>query len=386
MQIRLLPLIAAAALAATSACGGGGSAGTAGVIPGGNSTPAPTILSAQRLGLNVYAAAGSVFPSQVGTRTATTSKTTRMTPAAGASVTVSYQGQTVGTGTLNGNGFAELTFTQNVPVGATVTVTVGSGTAAVVATVTLATALVATASEIVYNAGPPATITVTASADAAGNGQVTSSDPQQVTEDEDPSDGKPTNIVSGDDPNLPTNLPVSITTCGGSVITIAPVGTQQNAPWMLAVEEKVHDGDDGSQFTYVTQSFTGPISIPELASAARLHIIIVDSLGNLVLALEAPLDAITGGGATQTPAPSASPSSSPSTSPSPSACPTLTPTQPGASPSSAPTMPPMPTPPAEPTDTPEPTMTPLPTPSATPTAMPTTTPMPSASPSASPTP
>ncbi len=392
---RTLPALLATIIVATSACGGGGSASAPGgasllpVAPSG-----PTVAASTKLGVKIAAAPGGALPF-VAKRSSQAANQT----AAGQPVTVTYNGAVVGTGTLDSNGFVDLTFTQNVPAGATVTVTVGSGAGAITATVTLATASSSTASEIVYNPGPPPSITVTSAGDVTGSGAITPGAPQEVSENENPSSGQPTSVNSSSDDQLPTNLPVSITTCGGSVITIAPNGTQTNGPWTLSFEEKVSDSDNSPKFEYETAAFSGPLTFPELASAARIELVITDSTGALILALEAPLNAVTNGsptavasptpGASATPsaAPSAVPSGSPaptatpSAAPSPTACPTLSPSAPGG-PTGGPTMPPMPTPPAEPTDTPEPTDSPEPTDTPMPTAAP--SPAPSASPTASP--
>ncbi len=386
---RVLPALLATVIVAMSACGGGGSAsapsGSSNILPP-NSPSGPTVSTSTKLGVKVAAASGSALPFSAKRSSQVASST-----AAGQPVTVTYNGVVVGTGTLDANGFVDLTFTQNVPAGATVTVTVGSGASAITASVTLVTALSSTASEIVYNPGPPPSITVTSAGDINGSGAIAPGAPQEVSENENPSTGQPTSVNSSSDDQLPTNLPVSITTCGGSVITITPNGTQTNGPWTLSFEEKVSDSDHSPKFEYVTAAFNGPLTFPELASAARIELVITDSTGALLLALEAPLNAVTTGSPTAvaSPTPSASatpvasPSASPSASPLPTACPTLSPNAPGG-PSGGPTMPPMPTPPAEPTDTPEPTDSPEPTDTPMPTAAPSATP--TASPSASPTP
>lgn len=314
-RIPLFSLSVAGTLAlALAACGGGGGGSAAG---GSLLPPPPTTQSTKKLGVTLSIASGSRAPF---------SRHTAASPMAVASapVTVTYNGSTVATGTLDANGFAELTFTQDVPAGATVTVTVGSGSSAVVASVTLATAISATAADIVYNAGPPPTITVKESADSNDNGQVDSNEPEQQTDTENPSNGDPENVDSSDDGTLPSDLPVTITACGTSTITVAPAA---NAPSGLGLqfEEKTSDSDNSPQFEYQTAAFTGPLTFPYLSSAARIDMQITQN-GQELLSIEAPIGAITG-----TPAPSPSPSTAPSASPSaapsasPSACPTLSP-------------------------------------------------------------
>lgn len=312
-----------------AACGGGGGGSTS----GGSLTP-PTILGATgatKIGVTVAAASGSVLPFAAQRKTMSTGSSTA-TP-----VTVTYNGATVATGTLDGNNFSELTFSQALPAGATVTVTVGSGSTAIVATVTLATAIAATASDIVYNAGPPPAITVQSAADQSGTGTVEPSDPEQQTATENPSDGQDQNVDSSDG-TLPANLPITITACGTSTITVAPVaGGPTGGGYGLTFEEKVSDSDSSPQFEYKTAAFTGPLTFPYLSSAARIDLTVTQN-GQELVSIEAPIGAVTGGGA------------SPSPSPSPASCPTLTPivtpspnatSSPGAS--SAPSASPAPT-------------------------------------------
>lgn len=332
-RFSLAILSATGTLALALAACGGGSGGSA---AGGSVLPPPTTKSTQKLGVTLALASGSRTPF------AKLRSLSTLHPLAisGAPVTVTYNGATVATGTLDANGFAELVFTQDVPAGATVTVTVGSGSSAVVASVTLATAISATAADIVYNSGPPATISVKESADANEDGQVDSGDSQQQTDTENPSNGDPEDVNSENDGTLPTNLPVTISVCNTSTITIAPAATAPSGLG-LSFEEKVADSDSSPQFEYQTASFTGPLTFPYLSSAARIDMQITQS-GQELLSIEAPIGAITG---TPAPSPSASPASSPSASPSsspsaapsaspsasptPSACPTLSPVTPG---------------------------------------------------------
>ncbi len=326
----LVTALAAALVTTLGACGGGS---------GGNLPPhtgAPQPASAQtKLGISVKALAGSSFPFALRRANSGT--------AASQSVSVTYNGSTVASGSLDGNGFAELTFTQDVPAGATVIVTIGSGATAIVASVTLATAISATASDVVYNAGPPPTISVTTRADNNGDGQVDPTDSEQQTETENPSDGNPENIDDQNDPVLPSNLPITIATCG-STLTLAPVTGQTGLG--IDFQEKVEDSDTNAEFAYQSATFDGPLTFPIISTAARVDLTITQN-GQELFSLEAPLGAITGTG-TSSPAPSASPSAAPSASPSavqsasasptasPVGCPPLSPTarpNPSSSPS-----------------------------------------------------
>lgn len=294
---------------ALAACGGGGGSGSSGSLP-----PPPVKTASQKLGVTFAVTGGSASPFAAARR----STDSRVMSVSNAPVTVTYNGVTVATGTLDANGFAELVFTQDVPAGSTVIVTIGSGSSAVVASVTLATGISATAADIVYSSGPPPTITVKESADTNGDGQVDTGDSEQQSDTENPSNGDPEDVNSSDDGTLPSNLPVTIEVCGTSTITVAPAA---NAPSGLGLsfEEKVQDSDSSPQFEYQTAAFTGALTFPYLSSAARIDMQITQN-GQELLSIEAPIGAITG-----TPAPSPSPSASPSASPSPSACPTLSP-------------------------------------------------------------
>ena len=305
---RIAPALLALLIVAVSACGGGGSAGgsasSSGILPGAPQT-------GQRLGVTLSAASGSVFPF-------TTSRhAMAATTASGQTVTVTYNGATVATGTLDGNGFVELAFTQAVPSGATVTVTVGSGATAVVASVTLSQAISATASDIVYSAGPPPVIKVQTGDDSNGNGQVTSTDPNQSTDTENPSDGQ-VQDVNSNSPTLPANLPVAITSCG-STITITPT-LSAAGPIGLKFEEKTSDGSGSAQYEYSADPFATPLTFPILSSAARVDMTITQN-GATLITIEAPLSSLLTTG-------TAGASPSPSPSASPSACPTLSPNVP----------------------------------------------------------
>jgi hypothetical protein len=233
-----------------------------------------------------------------------------------APITVSYQGATVASGRLDANGFADLTFTQSVPAGATVTVTIGTGAMAIVATVTLATAVSATAVDIVYSSGPPPSITVTKSADPNGDGQVEGSDAQQVTETENPASGSVEDVNSLNGDQLPSNLPITVTACGTSTITVAP---SASAPTGLSLtfEEKVQDSDTSPQYEYETNAFTSPLTFPYLSSAARIDLEITQN-GQKLITVEAPIGSITGstGAAGATLCPTVSPTTTPAPSPS----------------------------------------------------------------------
>lgn len=306
-RVRLVcGLTFASAALALAACGAG-SGGSA--LPGPLAPGYSTTSMATKLGLTY---GGSSLPFAQ-TRRSTSSVNRHTLQVNGTPVTVTYNGVVVASGTLDGNGYAELTFTAGVPVGATVTVTAGTGSNAVTATIVLTTAIPATASDVVYQ---PATSTsaaslkVTSAADAAGNGQVEASDPDQQVEIENPSDGTPENVDSADSDHLPANLPITLSVCAGSTITVAPAPSAP--PLVMQFEEKVHDSDSGAQLEYTANPFSSPLTFPVISSAARVDIEI-SSGGKPLVSIEAPIQSFTG------PAGNASPS------PSPSSCPTLSP-------------------------------------------------------------
>ncbi|MDE2572686.1 MAG: hypothetical protein KGM44_09220 [bacterium] len=355
MKTRYLAGLTIVATGLLAACGGGGSSGLGSpAVPGAPSAGA----TAQSLGVTF---SGAGLPLSSLRRTASL---------AGTSVTVTYNGQTVATGTLNSAGFAELHFTSAVPLGATVTVTAGSGANAITATIVLASAIGATAANVVYtpaNGSTPATITVHTAADRDGNGQIGSGDDEQETSVEDPSDGEFNDVNSTDDDHLPGNLPITISTCNGSTITIAPATISQHTPapgasaspsamstptgpLTLRIAEKVHDEDGSAMFTYVASPFTGPLTFPVFSSAARIDIE-VDANGHRLVTIEAPIAAFTSAAAGTGAA-------------TPGTCPTLSPDLPFSTPT--PTASPAPTPSAStsPTPTPSASTSPAPTPSA----------------------
>ena len=299
-----------------TACGGGG----AGAGGSSSNIPSAPLSSAAHLGLTVGAASGSSLPFAV-TRQPMSSGSS--SSAAGSPVTVTYNGTTVATGTLDGNGFADLTFSQSVPAGAVLTVTVGTGSSAIVVTVTVASAVSGTAADVTYNAGPPPSVTVTTSADNKGDGKVDPGDSSQETETENPSDGQASDVNSNDNGLLPANLPITISACS-TTLTIAPnTGAPPNLS--LNIEEKQNDSENAAQFEQSFSPFDAPVSVPILAASARLDLELFSN-GQKILSIEAPLTAVTAQSGSPAPSTTCAPSPTPSTSPSasPSASPTAT--------------------------------------------------------------
>ncbi|HYW54451.1 MAG TPA: hypothetical protein VE826_10800 [Dongiaceae bacterium] len=287
-------VVAAALLAA---CGGGGGATAAGPIPN-QSQPTQ---STQSLGVTF---AG----------TQTLAKVRRTQDLASVPVTVSVGGVVVGTGTLDANGHAKITFTVAVAPGSTITIVAGKLTV----TATLAMGTQATAVLITINAD--GTISVKSAGDRDGNGIVDANDDEQedATEDD---HGNVTSVNAGSGNVLPANAPFTLTrTC--TTLTLTPVGTTVAS---IKFEEKGSDAesDDAGRVRF-EGAFTGPLTFPIASAAARLHIELFDAQHHRLIEVKAPISAFTSGtstGASPCPSPSAAPSATPSASPSPTATP-----------------------------------------------------------------
>jgi hypothetical protein len=288
-------LVLAAAMLA--ACGGGGGSGTAPSTPARPGSPAQ---GAQSLGVTF-----------AGTQTLAHLRATRdlsSTP-----VTVSVNGTIVGTGSLDANGHAKISFTVPVPPGATITIVAGSLTV----TATLATTAASTAVLVTVKAN--GTISVSTSADPNGTGVVNPNDPEHDDEDED-GHGNVTSITANGSV-LPANAPFTLSEACNT-ITLTPASS---AVASIKLEEKVSDGDsdDAGRFRF-EGPFTGPLQFPVVSSAARLHIEVFNARGDRLIEVKAPIGAFTSG-ANASPAPCPSPTATASASPSPVPSATATP-------------------------------------------------------------
>lgn len=172
-----LSLTSVAALGLAACSGGGGSA-----------TPkVSTAATASRLGVTLAGNTSSRFA------------TTRHDfIVSGTPVTVTYNGATVATGTLDSNGFVELVFTQAVPAGSRVIVTIGTPPNDIVASVPLVNAVPATAAYLVFNPGPPATVEVKRGDDVTGTGHY---DPSDDEEEDDVEDANTGNVIGSPSPS-----------------------------------------------------------------------------------------------------------------------------------------------------------------------------------------
>jgi len=307
-----------------AACGGGGGS----AVPAGGGTTSTT--------------QSKIALAFAGTSTLSGLRATKSL--AGTTITVTYNGATVGTGSLDSTGAATITLTSPVPAGSTVLVTAGTTTISfVVASATTNTA-------VFVQVNPDGTLTVTTSGGTQPTASPAPGDPDGSTSTED-KNGTPT-IVNDNDgkTTLPSNLPIVVTDAC-STVTVAPASGKSFA--RLRFEENVHDGEGGSKLKY-DGAFNGPMSFPLVSQAARLHIQLFDANHHQVLELQAPIGAFTATSVTASPSPSASPSALPSASPAASP-------SPSSSPSAAPC----------PSTSPAATATPIATASPVPTASPT---------------
>jgi hypothetical protein len=277
-----------------AACGGGG-----GTSPGSGTLPnqpARTTQGAQSVGVTF-----------AGTQTLGKVRSPR--DLASVPVTVTVGGIVVGTGTLDGNGHAKITFTVAVPPGSTITITAGHLTV----TATLATGTQSTAILVTVNAD--GTISVKSAGDPGDKGVVDPNDPEQEDETED-DHGNVTSLTASGGIVLPANAPFTLTrTC--TTLTLTPAG----AAAFIKFEEKGSDGesDDAGRVKF-EGAFTGPLSFAINAASARLHIEIFDAQHQRLIEVKAPISAFTSGtatGASPCPSPSAAPSPSPAQSASP---------------------------------------------------------------------
>jgi hypothetical protein len=279
------PFAVVVAAAMLAACGGGGS-GTS-PTPGQAGTPQ---VAAQSLGIT-FAGAQTLARTR-------SPRDLNATP-----VTVSVNGTTVGTGTLDGNGHAKITFTVSVAPGSTIVVTAGRLTV----TTTLATTAASTAVLVTVKAD--GTVTVSTSADPGNTGQMNPNEPEHEDADED-GHGNVTSITANGNV-LPANAPFSfVNACGA--ITLTPASP---AVASIKFEEKSSDGDsDDAGRVRFEGAFTGPLQFPVVSSAARVHIEIFDAQHRRLIEVKAPIGAFTSG---TTPGASPCPSASPSPSPTP---------------------------------------------------------------------
>lgn len=229
---------------------------------------------------------------------------------AGTAVTVSFNGQTVGSGQLDSSGHVSIDVDRAIPPGATLVVTAGTVSATIVWNQTDDDAAV------LVQVNADGTLTVTVASGDQPEASPDPNDPNGSTENED-SKGNPTSIDDSDgNAALPSNLPITVaSTC--STVTVTPVDSHIAS---MRFEENVHDGDGGSKLKY-EGPFTQAMQFALIAQSARLEIRLFDAGGQQLLDVKAPINAFTSqpGAATPAPCPSVSPtaSASPAASPSP---------------------------------------------------------------------
>ncbi|MDB5028937.1 MAG: hypothetical protein JWO66_2626 [Candidatus Eremiobacteraeota bacterium] len=294
------------AVAMLAACGGGGGSSVPG-NGGQNVTPPRGPQSTQSLGVTF---AGTQTLAKV-----RSPKDLATTP-----VTVTLNGTVVGTGTLDANGHAKITFNVSVPPGSTITITAGH------LTVTATLAMTTQSTAVLVTVKADGTVTVTTAADKNDDGKVDQDDPEQQSEDEDDK-GNVTSVTSNDGHVLPANAPFTLAIACGT-ITLTPASP---AVASIKFEEKGSDGesDDAGRVRF-EGAFTGALHFPVVGSAARVHIEIFDAQHKRLIEVKAPIGSFTSGttaNASPCPSPSATatPSAGPSASPQPSGSPSPSP-------------------------------------------------------------
>lgn len=303
LQTAALGLIATASLGLSACSGGGGSSPTASNV----ATSATTSSLSQKLGITLTGTSGTLARRHI-------------LVVAGTPIAVTYNGATVGTGTLDANGFAELAFTAAVPVGSTVVATIGSGANAIVASIVLASAIPATASLVTYTAGPPPAIHVGSAEDLNGNGRYDATAPEDEEQDEDASSGTVSTVLNNNNQALPSNLPLTITACG-TTVTIA-LNAMSSPPtsgsYALDVRERTHDDESHGEQGYHFDPFSSPVTIVAATYESRIQLELTQN-GNEILKLKAPLSAFTPKAGTPNACPTVNASPAPSASASASA-------------------------------------------------------------------
>jgi hypothetical protein len=344
-KVSVFLIIAALAVAG---CGGGG--WSAGPSPGSNGLPAPAGPAAPAASASPGASASSSARALdiAFTGTNTLSHARHTLAVGGTPVTVTFNGATVATGTLDANGHATLTFTSTLPRGATVTITAGS----ITVTLVLMLGDDTTAAQVQVNSD--GTITVSGNDEHAGGSE-------QETMDED-GHGHVT-VINTTFGSLPSNLPIQISSTCTSVAIAPNAGT---TPKVLILM-KSRDSDDDSKATFqFSGTLTGPLTFPILGGSLRLKITVFDPSGATILKIQGPIVATTDAkGSTPCPTPTESPEQSPSPrpteppegSPEPTNSPEHSP-RPTTSPTALPSTSPSPNPTATPTVSPTPSATP----------------------------
>jgi hypothetical protein len=295
----VLPFLLTSSLLA--ACGGGGSSAGAPAAPGNASANGGT-QGAQVMGVTFSGA--NALGAQRNAQSLS-----------GTSITAKLNGTVVGTGTLDSNGHAAITFTSSVPRGSTLVVTAGTTTI----TVVLARNLPATTVMVTVNAG---VLNVQISGDPTGTGNANPSMADNDAENMDEDNNG--NFIDIDNPMatmLPANLPITVVAaCNGIVIT--PTGTGIASIRVREQTDDQNNDDDSNAKLDFRGAFTGPLTFPIVAAAARLRIEVFgqpSEQGPRIVEIRVPISAVTMGMTAPSPCPSPAASASPTVAPSPTA-------------------------------------------------------------------
>jgi hypothetical protein len=217
----------------------------------------------------------------------------RIASLSGTAITAKLNGTVVGTGTLDANGHAVITFTATVPRGSTLVLTAGTTTL----TVVLARSVPATTVMVTLTTSG---LTVLASGDPTGTGNAAPSTSDNDAEDMDEDHNG--NVMDVDDPMLtmlPATLQVTVVdACGGIVISPNAAGILS-----IRVREQTDDrnnDDDSNAKLDLRGPFTAPATFPIVATTARLRVEVfgqANEQGPEILEIRAPVSATTAGAA-----------------------------------------------------------------------------------------
>jgi hypothetical protein len=225
----------------------------------------------------------------------------RIASLSGTAITAKLNGTVVGTGTLDANGHAVITFTATVPRGSTLVLTAGTTTL----TVVLARSVPATTVMVTLTTSG---LTVLASGDPTGTGNAAPSTSDNDAEDMDEDHNG--NVMDVDDPMLtmlPATLAVTVVdACGGIVISPNAAGVLS-----IRVREQTDDrnnDDDSNAKLDVRGPFTAPATFPMISATARLRVEVFGQAGEQgpeILEIRAPVSATTVGAAAPATCPAA---------------------------------------------------------------------------------
>jgi hypothetical protein len=227
---------------------------------------------------------------------------------AGQTIAVTFNGQTVATGTLDANQSAVLHFTSNVPRGATVMITVGTLTASVV----------------LVEGSEKTVVTVTINADGTLSVNAKDDNGAENEDEQEDGHGHQTTVVTNGQA-LPSNLPFTVTAMCGQITITATDARIASLDFIEKFNDDESDDDAGARGFIEVKNLpfsttqNNPFVEVALSGAARLDIRVFDASHQRLVDVKAPISAVT-------------PVTSGTPAPCPSTAPTLTPIGSSASP------------------------------------------------------